>query len=271
MQVRREQFGERGGDGLERRLVAHEVHISLHRETRRRQNAFGGFHIGVVEPEALGQLQPALDAAFAADVAVMILDPVPPFQPGGAVAETRDHHRVLDRDRALVIIAVQRPGLHLSLVQLAAMQQAMERMQVVITRRADMAQRCLQFLGALQRRALGRAKRRSFRVITLRHVQSVISVPSAAICQPARSAVLRSAESCSSAGLELLICRKIFLSISRSAKARDRAVVARHRNMSHGLPGLGAKARRDQFVIAPHRAIEEDQRCARKPGFQFVA
>ncbi len=78
---------------------------------------------------------------FAADMAVVIFDPVAPFQPRGAVAEARDHHRVLDRDGALVIVAVERPGLHLPLVELAAVQQPMERMQVVIARRADVAQR----------------------------------------------------------------------------------------------------------------------------------
>ena len=153
MQVRREQFRQRGGDGLERGLVADEMHIGVDRKARRRQDAFGGFHIGAVEPEPFGQLQPALDAAFGAEIAVMVLDPVPPFEPDAAVAEARDHHGVLDRNRALVIIAVQRPGLHLSLVQLAAVQQPVKRMQIVIARRADLAQRRFQFLGAVQRRA----------------------------------------------------------------------------------------------------------------------
>src|SRR5450759_3600601 len=88
------------------------MHIGLHREPRRRQDSLGGFHIGAVESQTLGQLQPALDAAFGADIAVMILDTMPPFEPDAAIAEARDHHRVLDRDRALVIITVQRPGLH---------------------------------------------------------------------------------------------------------------------------------------------------------------
>ena len=83
----------------------------------------------------------------------MVLDAVPPFQPDGAIAEARDHHRVLDGNRALVIISVQRPGLHLSLVELAAMQQVMERMQAVIAGRADMAQSRFELFRALQRRA----------------------------------------------------------------------------------------------------------------------
>ena len=98
------------------------MHIGIDRKPRRRKDAFGGFHVDAVEPQSFGQLQPALDAAFGAEVAVMILQSVPPFAPDAAVAEARDHHGILDRNGALVIVAVQRPGLHLSLVQLAAVQ-----------------------------------------------------------------------------------------------------------------------------------------------------
>ena len=47
-------------------------------------------------------------------------------------------------------------------------------------------------------------------------------------------------------------------------EARDRAVVARHRDMAHALPGLVAEAGRDQLVVAPHRAVEEHQRRRRQ-------
>jgi len=40
--------------------------------------------------------------------------------------------------------------------------------------------------------------------------------------------------------------------------------------MSHALPCLVAEARCDQFVVAPHRAIEEDQRRAGNPGLEVV-
>src|SRR5207253_1953146 len=90
------------------------------------------------------------------------------------------------------------------------------------------------------------------------------------ICQPARSTISRSGESCSSAGLELLICRNIFRPMSSPARLWIAPRVARHRNMSHALPCLVAKTGRDQFVIAPHRAIEEDQRRAGKPRLQIV-
>src|SRR3569833_849901 len=197
------------------------MYIRFDRKTRRRQNALGGFHIGAVKPETFGELQPAFDAAFAAHVAVMIFDSVAPFLADGPVPETRDHDRVLDRYRALIKVAVQRPRLDLSLVQLAAVQQPMERMQVVVAHRADMAQRRFQFLGVSQRRAV--AARKGGHSIMGKYFrghrfQSVISVPSAAICHPARSAISRSSESCSSAGLEMLICKKIFRAMSRPAR-----------------------------------------------------
>jgi len=117
------------------------------------QNAFRRFDVSAVEPKPFRQLQPALDAAFGADIAVVIFNSVPPFQPDAAVAEARDHHGVLDGDRALVIIAVQRPGLYLPLVQLAAVQQPVKRMQIVIARSPDMAKSCFEFLRGLQRGA----------------------------------------------------------------------------------------------------------------------
>ena len=153
MQVRREQFGQRGGDGFERRPVTDEMHIGFDREARRRKNALGRFHVSRVEPEPFRQLEPALDAAFGADIAVVVLDAMPPFETRGTVAKPRDDHRILDRDRALVIVAVQRPCLNLSLVELAAVQQMMERMQAVIACRADMAQARFQLFRVLKRRS----------------------------------------------------------------------------------------------------------------------
>ena len=151
-----------------------------------------------------------------ADVAVMVLDTMPPFQADFTVAKARDHHRILDRDRGLVIVAVQRPGLHLALVELAAVQQPMERMQAVIAGGADMAQRGLQLFGVLERTALPIEEA----VMLVGQRRSQHDLRSVGGYLPARlSAILRSAEPGSSAGFELLICRNIFLSISRPASA----------------------------------------------------
>src|SRR6202035_1989180 len=163
-----------------------------------RQYAFGGFHVRGVEPEAFGQLEPALDAALATGVSIMILDTVAPFHPDLAVAEARDHHCILQRNGGLIVVAVQRPGLHLAFVELAAVQEPMERMQAVIAGGADLAQRRLEFGSAVERYTLADRERRH--PCRWHHIHSTISVPSAPICQPAPSAILRSAESFSSAG-----------------------------------------------------------------------
>jgi hypothetical protein len=56
--------------------------------------------------------------------------------------QARQQGRVLHRDLTLIIVAVQRPGLHLAAIQLAPVKQLMEGMQAVVTLRADTAQ-CL--------------------------------------------------------------------------------------------------------------------------------
>src|SRR6185436_12227864 len=40
--------------------------------------------------------------------------------------------------------------------------------------------------------------------------------------------------------------------------------------MAHPLSRLGAEALHDQFIVAPHGAVEEDQRGARKARFEIV-
>src|SRR6185312_3972604 len=50
----------------------------------------------------------------------------------------------------------------------------------------------------------------------------------------------------------------------------DRPLFARHRDVPHALAGLGTEAGGDQFVVAPHCAVEEYQRGAVEPRFQLV-
>src|SRR5215472_11513640 len=55
-----------------------------------------------------------------------------------------------------------------------------------------------------------------------------------------------------------------------AGQALYRACISGHRNVPHALSGLGSQARRDQFVVAPHRPVEEQQRCAVKPRLQLI-
>ena len=64
------------------------------------------------------------------------------------IVAARDQARVLHRDHRLIIVAVERPGLHLAFGALAAVQERVERMQTMIAPRADIAQSRLEFLAA---------------------------------------------------------------------------------------------------------------------------
>src|SRR5690606_10527708 len=162
------------------------------------ENAFGRFYVIGIEAQAGGELEPALYAALAADVAVMIGDAVPPFDARGAVAEARDDHGVLYGDGALVVIAVERPGLHLPLVELAAMKQAVEGVQAVIARGADVAELGFEFVCRIKRGVGGNGEGRH-------GVHRVISIPSAGMVHPAASSARLSSESGLRAGFELLM------------------------------------------------------------------
>src|SRR2546430_6512810 len=54
-----------------------------------------------VEPEPVGELEPARDAAVALALAVMIVQPRAPFAPHARILAARDQAGVLDRDHRL--------------------------------------------------------------------------------------------------------------------------------------------------------------------------
>ena len=146
--VRREQFGQRRGNGFDQRLVADEIHIGLDSENRFGQGAFPRDHIVAVETEAVGENEPALDTAFLLAVAVVVHDAVQPLAPQFAIVATAHERGVLPWHGRLVAVAIQRPGLHLALIQLAAMKKLMKGVFVVVLRGADCAQLRLEFVGA---------------------------------------------------------------------------------------------------------------------------
>ena len=61
-----------------------------------------------------------------------------------------DQAGILDRDRRLIIVAIERPGLHLTLVQFSIVQQAVERVEIMVARRPDLAKFRLQLSGQEQ-------------------------------------------------------------------------------------------------------------------------
>ena len=69
---------------------------------------------------------------------------VDPLPPKFAILAARDQRRILSRNCRLIDEAVERPGLHLALAELAVVQQVVERVQIVIALRTDGAQRAFQ-------------------------------------------------------------------------------------------------------------------------------
>src|SRR3974377_1727241 len=76
--------------------------------------------------------------------------------------------RIFHRDHRLIVIPVQRPGLNLALGALSGVKEFGERVQAMIARRADLAQP-------------------GFELIRRQKLQMTISIPSAAISNPAAS------------------------------------------------------------------------------------
>src|SRR3546814_5758287 len=103
-----------------------------------------------------------------------------------------DQGGVLQRDPALVVEPVEHPGPHLRHRAMAVVQQAVEGMPVVVALGADPAQRNDELLRLQQHiRDIAALVRRG---------HSTISMPSAAISQPAASTARRSTASASRAG-----------------------------------------------------------------------
>ena len=80
----------------------------------------------------------------------MVDQTLAPDTPNLGIVQPGDEGGILDRDGRLIAIAIEGPGLDLTLGQLAGMQELMEGVQVVVTGGADLAQAGLQLGGAEQ-------------------------------------------------------------------------------------------------------------------------
>ncbi len=143
-------------------------HVRLDGEARRGQGALHADHVIAVEPERVGENEPALDAALLRTETVVVVDAMQPFAAELAVVRAAHQGGILARHAGLVTVAVERPGLHLALGELAAVQQLMERVLVVIALGADRADRRLEFsLG--HRLAVGETLRTISFIASSRH------------------------------------------------------------------------------------------------------
>ena len=121
-----------------KRALAHEGDVGLHGETGSGERSVHGDDVGAVEAERIGEDEPALDAAFLAVAPVVIEHAVHPFAPQVAIVRPAHQGGVLARHGRLVAVAVERPGLHLAFVELAAVEEAMEGMLVVVALGANL-------------------------------------------------------------------------------------------------------------------------------------
>src|SRR5450631_4382236 len=120
----------------------------------------------------------------------MILDALSPLPAVLGICHPGQDRRVLDWDHRLIIVAIERPGLDFFIGALAAVQPAMEAMQIMVALGPDLAQAGFEFVAGQGLR--GNAHRE-------------ISMPSWAMSQPARAASKRWGESSISTGFVLLI------------------------------------------------------------------
>src|ERR1700712_4332265 len=98
------------------------MHIGIDCEARCGKQALSRGDVVAIQSQAVRQDQPPGDAASAWLMTIMILEPAAPRAAQIRVWQACNEAGVLGRDPALVIVAIEGPGLHLSPVQLAVMQ-----------------------------------------------------------------------------------------------------------------------------------------------------
>src|ERR1700730_3602611 len=131
-QVAGKQLGQRRGHGFEQRAVSHDIEIFIHGEARSWKGTLSCASFFRVETGCFGKFQPTFNAAFAMDVAIMVDHTLAPGAPESGIRAARKDDRVFDRDDALVVVAVQGPGLQLSAAETPFMHHQVEWMLVVI-------------------------------------------------------------------------------------------------------------------------------------------
>src|SRR2546430_8048673 len=114
------------------RARRNEVNISLHGKARGGKDAVAAQSVIARKPRGFDQLQPLFDAAWLRARAVVVEDAFAPRQAERRVLAPRKNGCVLDRNAALVEIAVERPGLELAARELAFVHHQVKRMLVVI-------------------------------------------------------------------------------------------------------------------------------------------
>ena len=168
-----------------------------------------------------------------------------PFAADVGILATRDQARILHRDHGLVVVAIERPGLDLTLAALAAVQQMMERMQAMIATRADVAQAGLELVGREQ-------------------FHSTILSPSSAISQPAASTLRRGPESDDQDRIGV-VDMDVDAPRVKARQRGERPPCPVDRHVAHAAAGLGARSAVEHFLVGEQRAVEQHHIGLRQP------
>src|SRR4029077_8176985 len=96
---------------LQQTTTANDVQIFIDGEPGRRKNALSGANLFRIKSGGFGKFQPAFDAALAGGVAVVIDHALTPGAAKHRIGAAGENDRILDWNDALVVVAIQGPGL----------------------------------------------------------------------------------------------------------------------------------------------------------------
>ena len=133
----REHFGEGRSDRFEVRARGHEIDIGLNGVARGGENAVTLQRLVARDARGFNQAQPFFYAARPAAVTVVVDDALAPGKTKGGVFAACEDGGIFDGDSALVVVAIEGPGLQLAAGEFAFVHQEMERMFMVIALFAD--------------------------------------------------------------------------------------------------------------------------------------
>src|SRR3979490_353182 len=136
-ELAREEFSEGRGNRFRKRARGNKVDVRLHGIARGGQDAMAADGFLGRKTRGFNQAKPLLDAPGARAVTIVIDDAFAPSAAEVRIFRSREEGRVFNRDSALVIIAIEGPGLKLAARQLALMHQKMKWVPVVVTLFAD--------------------------------------------------------------------------------------------------------------------------------------
>src|SRR5580692_10046028 len=109
-----------------------EIDVSMNRVARCGENSFALERLIARKAGGFDQPQPLFDAAWLQAITVMIENAFAPGQPEGGIFAARENGGILNRNAALVVVAIQGPGLELAARELAFVHQRVKRMLMVI-------------------------------------------------------------------------------------------------------------------------------------------